>query len=315
MIFHKYNSIENTYREENLQRIEREGFSGGTWVASEKLHGANFSFHYDGKNHKEAKRSGFIEEGENFYACSEVVNQIRPLIRELWGLLLEEAYSGLTSISVYGELFGDGVQKGISYGEKKFYAFDMAATVTMPEISHTFMYDPFKRFMGEVGIPIAPEIATGTLQEMLELSPEFDSKVLGIEDNLAEGLVIKPVIPCFLASGSRVILKHKAKGFSERSKPRKKKSKLVMSDEEKKLAQDLVGYCNTNRIESVVSKIGQVTIKDFGKVFPEFIQDVWEDVFKDYPNLRAEISEMKALSKHIQEEAKSELRIYLLKQG
>ena len=40
-MFRKYNSIENTYREEFLERIKSHGFWNDEFVVQEKVHGAN----------------------------------------------------------------------------------------------------------------------------------------------------------------------------------------------------------------------------------------------------------------------------------
>lgn len=48
MEFVKFSSLENTYRTNLLEKIQYEGKDGGLWMATEKLHGANFSFWCDG---------------------------------------------------------------------------------------------------------------------------------------------------------------------------------------------------------------------------------------------------------------------------
>ena len=43
-MFKKYNSIENTYREKEVEQIYLHGYDKETYVVQEKVHGANFSF-------------------------------------------------------------------------------------------------------------------------------------------------------------------------------------------------------------------------------------------------------------------------------
>ena len=43
-MFNKYNSIENSYRKEFLERLERNGLLDETYVVQEKVHGANLSY-------------------------------------------------------------------------------------------------------------------------------------------------------------------------------------------------------------------------------------------------------------------------------
>ena len=67
-MFKKYNSIENSYRKEFLERLERNGLLDETYVVQEKVHGSNLSyFTTDGVNFRAAKRNGEIEKGEKFY--------------------------------------------------------------------------------------------------------------------------------------------------------------------------------------------------------------------------------------------------------
>lgn len=43
-MFKKYNSIENTYRQEFLDKIKGHGFWEDEFVVQEKVHGANLSY-------------------------------------------------------------------------------------------------------------------------------------------------------------------------------------------------------------------------------------------------------------------------------
>jgi hypothetical protein len=67
MEFKKYNSIENSYQEDFITNIKRQGFSDLEYVVQEKIHGANLSFMTDGQSIISAKRTGIILEGEQFF--------------------------------------------------------------------------------------------------------------------------------------------------------------------------------------------------------------------------------------------------------
>jgi len=47
--FKKYNSIENTYNKEFMEKIKLEGYDSLLYVVQEKVHGANCCFVTDGK--------------------------------------------------------------------------------------------------------------------------------------------------------------------------------------------------------------------------------------------------------------------------
>ena len=81
MKFKRYNSIENTYRTKTINTIAEQGKSGGEWVVEEKVHGANFSFWFDG-NLKTAKRSGFVgNDGENFFNSDLSKTNMKQMLR------------------------------------------------------------------------------------------------------------------------------------------------------------------------------------------------------------------------------------------
>lgn len=45
MEFKKYTSIENSYRQADVDRVVHQGHGGGIWVVEEKLDGANFQLY------------------------------------------------------------------------------------------------------------------------------------------------------------------------------------------------------------------------------------------------------------------------------
>ena len=152
----------------------------------------------------------------------------------------------------------------------------------------------------------------GTLTECLKQPNAFQSKIaewLGlpaIEDNICEGIVIRPVTPMYLRNGSRVLIKSKNERFAER-KSAKRRTKLFVepvpySEELKALIVEGETYVTENRLANVVSHIGEVHFpKDFGKVMGLFSKDVLEDFLKEHGNLYAalEKSEQKLLNKEL----------------
>lgn len=108
-----------------------------------------------------------------------------------------------------------------------------------------------------------------------------------IDDNICEGVVIRPVEPCYLRNGSRVIIKNKNERFAEK-KSGKKRNKLFaepvsFSDALKSLILEAETYVNENRLANVVSHIGEVHLpKDFGKVMGLLSKDVLADFLKEH---------------------------------
>ena len=67
MNFKKYNSIENAYRKEFLERVAMATIHSNDFVVQEKVHGANFSLITDGVSVLTAKRTTILQDQDNFY--------------------------------------------------------------------------------------------------------------------------------------------------------------------------------------------------------------------------------------------------------
>ena len=270
MEFVKFSSLDNTYRQNIIDKIQYEGKDGGEWVATEKLDGANFSFWCDGERVKVASRTQFVDGG--FFNCQEVINHYSPLVLEMHKNYLNSG----DLLVIYGELFGGNIQKEVKYGKKDFRAFDV---VVNGQISNKVL----ALFHCEgAGIKWVPHIKTGTFSECLALPNTFKSKLTpeGYKgENDSEGLVIEPVQPAWFSNGSRIYLKNKTESFTEK-KPKEGKV-FELSEDESALMNELLVYNTEQRVSNVISKIGVVTNKDFGKILGLTMQDILEDFTKD----------------------------------
>lgn len=299
MEFKKFSSLENTYRGNLIDKTQYEGKDGGLWIATEKLHGANFSFWCDGSEVKVASRSQFVD--GTFYNCQAVINKYSDSVVSLFKLLNGEH----KELVIYGELFGGNVQKEVEYGEKDFRAFDL----TLDGVVQNKLNQ--RAWCEGVGILSAPLIASGTFAECLALSNTFKSTLTPdgyLEENKSEGLVIEPVEPNWFNNGSRIYFKNKTESFSERQA--KPKQVFELSDEESDLLNQMLEYNTPQRVSNVISKIGQVTNKDFGKILGLTTQDLLEEYTKETerdPKIIAE-SNWKAFLKLLQSEVGKEVR-------
>jgi len=294
MDFTRYNSLENTYRQKAIDSCHTLGIP--EWVALEKIHGSNFSFVCDGASVLPAKRSGIIPLSESgiydFYGCSLVVEEYSSKVMELSHFI-----GG--PVQIFGELFGNGVQQGINYGKKDFRAFDILLG------DGEFLDWARVRVLCAIfDIPMAPEIARGSLSELLDISPEFTSKLC---DDAAEGFVIKPLrVNAKMGNDSRAILKQKSTAFSEK-KESTSKQPHVMSDEVKPIFEDFLNYLNDNRLRNVLSKTGDViTPKDFGKIVGMLVKDAKDEFERDEYEISK--SDWKEISKYVVKEASVVLR-------
>lgn len=272
MEFIKFSSLDNTYRTNLLEKIQYEGKDGGLWMATEKIHGANFSFWCDGTEVKVASRTQFVD--GTFFNCQAVINEYSQGVLETFNTFYKQG----DVLVIYGELFGGNIQKEVEYGEKDFKGFDVSVNGTPLEKLKAL------NIIRWAGISTVPVIGTGTFAECLALSNTFKSTLTPegyAEDNTSEGLVIEPVEPAWFNNGSRIYFKNKTESFSEKKRKAKENVIFELSDEESELMNELLTYNTTQRVSNVISKIGAVSNKDFGRILGLTTQDLLEEFTKD----------------------------------
>ncbi|MGB1242189.1 MAG: RNA ligase, Rnl2 family [Chitinophagales bacterium] len=326
-MFKKYNSIENTYRTEFLNRIKGHGFWEDEFVVQEKTHGANLSYWTDnGVDFYAGKRTGKIEEKEAFYNYEIILGELKPKFMRIWDSLKIKS-PDLLQMTIFGELIGGNyphpevtadkkamkVQKGVYYSpQNHFYAFDILLnSEKYVDVEEANVYFEKEELL------YAKTLFKGSFSECLEYRNSFPSTVpaiLGlpeIEDNICEGVVIRPAITSYFNNGTRVILKNKNETWAERKQFRKSIRKEEQLPEKiVKLREAISTYVTENRLNNVLSKIGAVTLKDFGKVMGLFSKDIVEDFLKDYEEVVNDLEkqEWKSVKKSISYEASGMVR-------
>ncbi|MDR1973626.1 MAG: RNA ligase, Rnl2 family [Bacteroidales bacterium] len=326
--FRKYSSIENTYDKTFVERIKLEGLAGTPYVVQEKVHGSNTCFVTDGQTVRFAKRSGYVEQGEKFYDYEELLERYTPKVISLFQRV-KAKYPDLETLSIYGEMFGGTyphrdvknygkvmtIQKGVFYSPvHEFYAFDLH--IGMAESGRYLPVDELNDFFEAEHFIYAKTLFTGTLDECMQYPNAFQSHIAEwlclppIEDNICEGVVIRPAEPLYLGNGTRILLKNKNSRFAEKKSVKKRQPSLFVeptySEALTALLEIAEDYVTENRLNNVVSKIGEISIpKDTGKLIGLFGKDTLEDFLKEHESKYAllEKSEQKILNKHINKKA------------
>lgn len=315
--FKEYSSIENVERTKDVNAIISQGQSGGEWVVTEKIHGANFSFWITENGIQCASRNGMLEEGNIFFNYHDVRDRHAESLMKIYNhqkTLVESTGNIFHGITVYGEMFGGSyphpevertfmamrVQKGVFYHPGNcFAAFDITLhfeRTTENKMVHMVLnHDLVYELCTEYELPHVPVLFLGTFQECLEYPNEFQSHVpamLGlplIEDNICEGVVIRPVQPKFYWRGGRIILKNKNAKWSEKAKKQKtskdensaNKFEFELSEDAVQMQDEILAYVTENRLKNVLSKMEKITDKDFGRIVGLMNRDVIEDFLKD----------------------------------
>ena len=323
MEFKKYSSIENSFNTEFVEQVRANVPADLRFVVQEKVHGSNTSFVTDGNEIKFAKRTDYIADGEKFFDYEELLDRYTPKVKKLYAALKKQ-YKDMDFAIIYGEMFGGAyphkdvakektmtIQKGVYYcPNHEFYGFDIY--VSEPSGKHYLSVEDTNKFFEDNGFLYAKTLFEGTFDECLNYPNKFPSQIsqwLGyppIEDNICEGVVIRPVVPTYIGYGDRVLIKNKNERFAEKKNYKKRlkeaKPDPVYSDALNALIAKGSLYVTENRLNNVVSHIGQVSMpKDLGKLIGMYSKDIIDDFIKessaDYNSL--EKPEQKLLNKEI----------------
>lgn len=285
-MFKKYVSIENDYSTKALNYLlEKYPEAKETyWVIQEKIHGSNFSIYFTNNNGeidiKYGRRTNILLDDEKFYNYQSIkeLEEIKDLIHNVIAYMRNE---NINSIIIYGELCGANVQKEVYYyDDVRLLIFDMIVDnkwLTFADLSR-LLCDRFR--LPQLLVPIIG--TTFGIQNALKVDTRFDSKVSSKENNLCEGIVIKPLDKIFISNGNPIYIKKKNREFLEKKSRRDKEVKVFDSHitEYKEAFKD---YVNENRLNSAFSKYGMIEDrKDIGKYIKIIYDDCLEDFLKDY---------------------------------
>lgn len=285
----------------------------GEWVAEEKIHGANLSFHinYETSQITAARRNDFLKEDDKFYDYKVILEKYTDNILDLCEGLVPQLplTEQIETIIIYGELCGGKppVQTGVFYSDNyEFIPFDIATAVGDKKKWLEWEYS--RMLFLDNGFHIIPIVARGSFKEVASTSTVFNSLVpamLSIDtdntgsdntdntcssdntdtngkSNYAEGFVMRPVENIYDTYGRRVLFKVKNPAFGEVKKKStsgnlKENSASISLNEE--LFNDVITYINQNRLDSVKSKLLETDLKNIKLL----AGSLCSDIVKDYP--------------------------------
>ncbi len=302
LTFKKYSSIENSFDGAYMEKARNHTPFDARFVVQEKVHGSNCSFLCDGAEIQFAKRTAVVAEGEEFYQWQELADRYRERIFKLYRML-KGRFPTLISAIVYGELFGgayphkdvkrigamSAIQKGVYYCPgHDFYGFDIY--VYLPENAFYLDVDTANRIFAEAGFLYAETLFEGSLDECLAQPNAFPSTIYKhfglpeIEDNICEGIVIRPKEPLYIPNGARIIIKSKNARFAEKKAVKHApKVPRAIADEVTELLTLAEAYFTETRLDNVKSHIGEVSFpKDLGRVSGLLAKDVLENFLKEH---------------------------------
>lgn len=201
---------------------------GGPWIATEKLHGANFVIGVADGDVWFGKRKEWLEPDAAFFGWQLIVAELADRARVLAGEL------AAPQVVCYGELFGgayphpdvpavpglSAVQTGIWYSpDLRWAMFDALVARDDDDAGELLGFTELEPLAVEADLAMAPVLGRGRRDELdrIEISaPTAMPARFGlppIADNRREGFVLKP--DRRMPAGDRPILKRKLPDFDD----------------------------------------------------------------------------------------------------
>jgi len=272
----KYPEIENSYQERNLTYWKEKfpGILNLVYTIEEKIHGTNIQLEFDGsKDMTIGTRKVRLGEGHKHMGFRTTLEKYKNFceVAHLHASMNKRKYT------LYGELFGLKIQKGVNYGTEKhirFFGLRINGELQSQE--------KFYNFMASVGFPelIIKRLATvhglgGALAYQETFRSTYTPEDTLADSGVAEGIVIKPFGTVVRnTEGDIFYLKKKSEKFKEKARTPK-----VHVDSDRR-PNPLLEYINENRIESEYSKSsGKIKYK---AEIAGYIKRIKADVIKDY---------------------------------
>jgi Rnl2 family RNA ligase len=314
--FKSYTDIENSYNNKFITQIREQGFDDANieWVAEVKIDGSNFQCSIDCEDKFiVGTRTRFLERGADFQGYERAMENgnVEYAIRSMKTYIAKTVdIAGLDpknfTLRVYGELCGGmyrhpevekvkgaiKIQGRVNYHpDNVWIPFDIEIVNANDQIIYVFPQLEAKALCNKFNLPFPIIVKTGSFDELINLPNDFNDEtgyvLFGlpkIENNITEGLVIKPNVPLRFGNGSRVMVKSKNDKFKERvhKEPKTPKEIIPMNELEKKYFEIYREFITESRIMSVISKIGTFNNKAFGVILGMFVKDVYKDFDKEY---------------------------------
>lgn len=202
--------------------------AGGAWVATEKLHGANFLVAIEGDAVRFGKRKDWLAPDAAFFGWQLVAPELAERAREL------ARRAGAAQVVCYGELLGGAyphpdvpavpglgaVQTGVWYApELRWVMFDVLVAADDADDGELLAFAEVEALAAEAGVLVAPVLGRGRRDELERLEVAAPTELparLGlppIPGNQREGYVLKP--DRRMAAGERPHLKRKLPDFDD----------------------------------------------------------------------------------------------------
>lgn len=315
--FKKYNSITNHYSVKVFRDIITRNYDilpdMIEFEITEKIHGANFSILVEDEI-QFARRNDVLHE-DKFYGYRDVFDSTYiPLFDSL--RRIADMYG---TVQLYGELFGDNIQKGVNYGAtKKFlwYALRINGEMLPTKDADTLLED-----IMYLKVPVISHMVydkTTDIEDFIESIPyRFTSRLTPsdcTDENICEGVVAVPYnIPSLFGDTYFAIKKKNSEFQDKKSAKRSTKVKKEIPENVQNVVDEISTYVNSVRTDDLMSKLGELDdIRNIGQYASAYFEDVVTD-FNNETDVYTVMSkeEQKEINKKLSTLIFTELKRYL----
>lgn len=215
----EYHKIHTAFKRDSRNKIDPTQYAKDEfafldsveWRWTEKVDGTNIRIHWDAEGNAEYSIGGRTDRAS---IPAGIVSYIRE---SLSTKQFEDTFGRGTPITLYGEGYGAGIQKGGNYSPvQRFVLFDVRAGEWL------LKREDVESVAEAMGLDIVPEVARQSLRTMVGWmqdevrwpgsQPNLQSRWGGVQ---AEGFVGVPAIELKDRGGNRIITKLKFKDFRE----------------------------------------------------------------------------------------------------
>ena len=245
-----------------------------TFIALEKIDGANFSIYINGSGSGSgsgseiffASRNRILANTDDFFKYHEIKNNLELYSKNVF-LKINRP------IIIYGELIGPHINKRIFYSNNiNYIVYDIFLIDEKKFVSR----NNFELYMYKSGFNVLPILYSGYMHEITSRDTKFNSTIPLLlkeqcqsTENMCEGIVIKPETD-LMFDGIRPIIKTINSQFKDINC-----FKLKNNSPHKRHVREIFNYLiNDNRIHNVMSKYDNINAE-------ELVDAVADDIISD----------------------------------
>ena len=205
--YHKIETLFKRSMEGNRELVEGkyrnpavEFLANNAWKWTEKIDGTNIRIYWDGHKvtyYGRTDRAQIPGRLNIYLKDTFCTNEAEELFEQLFGE---------KEVTLYGEGYGSGIQKGGAYrADQSFIMFDVMID------GRWLLYDDVAEIAKAFDVDVVPVIMTGTINEAVAYVKQNPMSTIGTAP--MEGIVGRPMEEFFDRFGNRMIVKVKACDF------------------------------------------------------------------------------------------------------